>query len=191
MDLLYHLKTATTVAHESLERELDLLRPSLTLAEYVELLECFYGFWSPWEALAGRILSPDFFDPRRKVALLEQDLRRFGRNPQAVLRALPKPELPVLRTRDAALGSMYVIEGSTLGGQLLSRHFEKAFGFSNGEGDSFFRSYGPETGRMWRQFGETLKSVSSPEGEQQAVSAANDTFIRLREWFAATKDVHV
>ena len=48
----------------------------------------------------------------------------------------------------------YVLEGSTLGSQLLAAHFERLLAVRPHEGGTFFSGYGAATGSMWRAFRE-------------------------------------
>ena len=82
----------------------------------------------------------------------------------------------------ALLGSLYVLEGATLGGQILSRHFVTQFNLSCRQGCSFFAGYGSETGRRWRAFCELLNSYSSPDGDAVIVQSAIQTFRCFENW---------
>ena len=85
---------------------------------------------------------------------------------------------------------MYVFEGATLGGVMVARHVEDTFGFRDGVGYSFHRSYGPRVGEMWRAFGKVLLDVAAGTGERdphaaadEIVAGASDTFDALCRWF--------
>ncbi len=76
---------------------------------------------------------------------------------------------------------MYVVEGSTLGGQVLSRHFADRLGVSPDRGGGFFHGYGEATGRMWMAFAGL--AASRPESETgPAIDAAIATFEALGDW---------
>src|SRR5690242_15723454 len=114
--LLDRIKRATQAYHEDLERNLDLTREDLGAEEYARTLERFYGFYAPWESLAAPVLDrnlPGFFAPRRKSAWIVQDLQFLGR--AEALHSVPWTNgLPRFRALTETLGSMYVLEGSTL-----------------------------------------------------------------------------
>jgi len=89
------------------------------------------------------------------------------------------------------LGYLYVMEGSTLGGQLISRHFRQTLGIELATGGAYFHGYGEQTGARWKetvQFLDAAPVVASNDPQVQAafvdaaVGGANDTFIHLREW---------
>lgn len=159
-----------------LERALDLLRPDLDLARYVRLLERFYGFYEPWERSAG---DSDWLEDRRKTPLLRSDLLYFEREPSALALC---PELPGGGTAAEMAGVMYVLEGSTLGGQLLAKHFARTLSVRPGEGGSFFAGYGARTGAMWQAFRERAER----EGDaHRSIAPALQTFDILHRWLAA------
>jgi heme oxygenase len=189
MDVLQYLRETTRSQHDAIEGQVDLLRPDLTLNEYRHLLERFYGFYVPLEGALARAADWDQLGfslvDRRKAERLAQDLRHFGHT-AAELQALPRcSELPQLEALGAALGCLYVLEGATLGGQLISRHVMPRFGLTAAAGCAFFTSYGGEVGRKWRALGQFLRAQLQSEAEaQQAAEAACDTFAKLGSWIA-------
>lgn len=188
--LLQRLKIETRPHHDRIESVVGL---AWTAEEYRKQLEYFYGFLQPWEQRIHAVqrLLPDFparlLEPRRKVPLLEHDLLFWGGAIEAI-KSLPKcTNLPSLRSLPELLGSLYVFEGATLGGQVISRHLEQTLGLSNGEGYRFFRGYGPETARMWKHFGACLEASSSPAEEEAIIQSACETFEKLHDWFCIRK----
>jgi heme oxygenase len=73
-----------------------------------------------------------------------------------------------------ALGLLYVLEGATLGGQLLRRRLGPALGLTEERGLAFFTAYGAEVGPMWRAFADALArfDAATPAGERPAAHAA-------------------
>ena len=182
--LLQRLREETHERHRAVERDLDLMRPDLTRADWVRLVGQFYGFYVPWEAAVGRAAAADgevaqLAAARRKSAWLEGDLTELGVDPAT----LPRCEaLPVLPSPAHALGSMYVFEGATLGGQHISRHVESRLGLTGGRGYSFFRGYGTETGRMWQAFRERVTALAPALDNDIIVASACETFDRFHNW---------
>jgi len=119
--ILSRLRTETGQDHVRLEADLDLLRADMRLDSYRDLLARFYGFYVPWEREVTRNLPEnltDFFHERRKVPKLLADLEFLGRER---VDGLPLcRSLPSLDSVPRILGSLYVVEGATLGGQLIS-----------------------------------------------------------------------
>ncbi|MCC2669857.1 MAG: hypothetical protein K0Q72_2328 [Armatimonadetes bacterium] len=192
MDLLLQLREATRPQHDALERRLNVLRPDLGRGEYQVLLGGFLGYYSPLEANLGgavpwRALGFDF-DERRKAGLLERDLLALGLGEPEV-RALPRcTELPALGGLPAVLGCLYVLEGATLGGQLVARHAAPLLGLDRSYGCAFFLAYGEEVGRRWRAFGEfARRHVEGADEARSAVRAAQETFATLERWLAEAR----
>lgn len=181
---MQQLKQETLGQHENLERRLQLLRPDMNLQEYRHLLERFHGFYAPWERRGAILLNqalPGFLSERRKTPLLERDLRFLGSEPSVLEEC---SDLPATDSLLALLGSLYVLEGATLGGQILNRHFTQQFNLSPHQGCAFFASYGSDTGRYWRSFCELLTFYSSPDNDVMIVQSAIHTFGHFENWLA-------
>ncbi len=180
--LLDRLRRETASLHQALEDGLALLRPEMRLEEYRSLLEGFYGFYAPWEASVENEIDgviPHFRQERRKTPLLEHDLRFLASDLSAIPRCSALPDTDSLA---GVLGSLYVLEGATLGGQILSRHFHKQFNLTPGRGCSFFSSYGDAVGQRWKDFCDHLARYSGPETDSSILRSAVDTFRLLGDW---------
>lgn len=182
-NLLLRLKTETAVAHARIEQAFDLEARTSSLSAYRHLLARLYGFHAGWEPCAEAALSdPQFFHPRRKAKFLERDLRQLGMTPGAI-RRLPSCDPTIsMRTAAESLGSMYVLEGSTLGGAIIARHVERRLGLGCNNGCSYFRCYGGNVGRMWTAFKAALLTRCPPEQQDDTIAAALQTFEMLRSW---------
>ncbi|RKP54820.1 biliverdin-producing heme oxygenase [Pararobbsia silviterrae] len=204
------LKSRTADAHRRLEAALDLMRDDLTLEDYGALISAFHGFIAAWEHRArARIPAPlvAAFDARCKTAALRDDLQALGRpvtdaDPLTLARtypgapvagesaggeAAPAPFADNRSTRDSTaawLGSWYVIEGATLGGQFLAPHFSARFGLTPDHGVRYFSGYGPRTGSMWNAFRALLVEFVDPAAYAHAAEGALQTFVRLHAWMA-------
>jgi heme oxygenase len=75
------------------------------------------------------------------------------------------------------------MEGSTLGGQILTRHFAGQLGVRPDAGCRYFAAYGENTGAMWRAFGD-LVAKRPPSENDDMLSAAIATFERLGDWLS-------
>lgn len=181
--LLDRLRQATHSRHVALERDLALLSPVLSPDRLRVLLERFFGFFAVWEDAVARAFDDErFFAPRRKLHLLAADLRRFGLS-EAEVRALPvcKSAASLARDLDSGLGSLYVLEGATLGGRLIDRHL-KALGWTPGPSLAFFNPYGSVTGAMWMAFCVRAENRASPGRNPGIVDAAVETFDLVQQW---------
>ncbi|HEX8825771.1 MAG TPA: biliverdin-producing heme oxygenase [Archangium sp.] len=190
--LLQTLKSETRPHHERAERVVRLMDPGLTPAGYRRHLEALYGLHHPLEAALADRLEGRFPElrlaERWKLPLLEVDLRGFGHD-EASLARLPRlsspPSLPDV---PEALGALYVLEGATLGGQLLLRHLTRHFeGVPVGD-FAFFRAYGAAVGPMWKAFGEAVtRACPDPALTPRVVRGAQDTFEAFEAWL---REVH-
>ena len=188
--LLHRLKAETRPHHERAERTVRLLEPTLTVEHYRHHLEALYGFYAPLEALLAQRLSgliPELrADERWKLPLLIQDLRSLGHDGASLARLPQASQLPPLQGLPEVLGCFYVLEGATLGGQLILRHLRRHFEGVPAGDFAFFRAYGEEVGPMWRAFGEAVTRAStaaaSEDFDSRAVQSAKDTFDAFGRW---------
>jgi len=183
MTLLERLKVETRPAHDRIEAAMEIDRRIASRDEYRSLLIRFYGFHSAWEKAAGA-MAPDraFFESRCKTKLLIRDLVALGLDEAEIIRLPQCDPLMPLPSSAAVLGSMYVVEGSTLGGAVIAREVERKLGFDAETGCAYFRSYGRDIAVMWRQFGAMLQEASSPEADDVIVATAQKTFGVMHGW---------
>ena len=114
------------------------------------------------------------FDQRYRAHLLLEDLARLG-----YLAEPPQcPALPPLHARAQLLGALYVLEGSTLGGQVIARQLAAA-GIA---GRTFFAGRAERTGPLWKQFGQLLEAAAASEDADAIVASAILTFQTLAAW---------
>jgi len=174
------LKEATREQHEQMETTVDIMNRMFSLADYNRLLEKFYRFYS---AIEPRIAAVDLgnlgfdFDKRRKTALLENDLKNIkGKTDMADWTDLPSVDSPA-----QAFGCLYVLEGATLGGQVITRHLKQHLGLTPENGGSFFNSYGAEVGAMWKAFAVSVTQFAEEyNSDDTIIDAAKGTFDSFR-----------
>ena len=184
--LLDRLRSATGDAHAALERALDLLQPPLRRERFASVLEGFLVFHRAWEPRVAALLDDDaLLVPRRRVALIERDLEALGSQaPASGRRAF---DLGYLQSASAAWGSLYVLEGSTLGGQVISKALRGAPWAPEG-GLAYFNPFGRRTAAMWAMF-RTALEASSPELDAEvAARGACATFQTLQTGLAPRTD---
>ena len=165
------LRRDTADAHQALESGLDLLN-GLTRPRLVRVLRRFASFHAGWEpAVAALLEEPALFEPRRRLPALRADLARLGAEPEQDV--WPTPAW--LHGRGAAWGSLYVVEGSTLGGQVIARALRDA----GLDGVTYFDGRGRQAGPLWRELRARLDALGEPEA---VTAAAVATFDALRVW---------
>lgn len=177
------LKRETATIHARMEREIGLADARLSLPRYIFLLARLYGFHAAWEPTVARALGDDaFWAPRQRLPLLAADLAAFGFSP-ADIAALPAcPRLPPLDTPARAMGSLYVLEGSRLGGAAVARNLERALRVADRRGYAYFAADGDAVADRWRTFLGRLEASAAPDNAAEIVAAAVATFDRLHWW---------
>ena len=141
-------------------------------------LQSLHSVVAWWETIALRE-APDWIQAllgaRKRLAMLERDLdwlKAYGEVPNSTSLSFDS---------DAEfLGAMYVMEGSTLGGQLIARHVEISLKLDSGNGYSFFQGHGSRTGPLWKEFCETLRARISDRESDSVVEAARRMFRMFR-----------
>jgi len=162
------VRQATAASHARLETRLDVLGRLADPDARRALMARFYGLYHGIEDALGAALSPVAaldYDARRKAPALRRDLAVLGVEPAAGELAVP----PRLDSVAHALGYQYVLEGSTLGGQVIRRDAHaRGLGL---EGLGFFDVYGPETGNRWRSFRLLLEQWCADAADEAARGA--------------------
>ncbi len=184
-NLLERLRAETRAQHEQMEALFQL--PS-TRDDHRRWTALFLGFLEPLEhEIAGALGDPGhpLVAGRAKAGWLVEDLSSLGLG-ESEIAALPRcADLPALDSAAQVLGALYVFEGATLGGQVISRHLESTLGLTGGAGYRYFLSYGPDVGRRWQEFRALLLAHSGPGVDEAIIASANETFARLHAWCEA------
>lgn len=191
--ILARLRLETRREHSAVERAVDLMGSTLTRAAYTQRLVQFYGFYAPLEAaLQTHCAQGDdrlhdasaypsmLFLRMNKTRLLWQDLRHL----QIDTDSLPLcRDLPSVQSWAQALGCLYVLEGATLGGRLITQHIQATLGIMPATGGSFFDGYAGDTARMWHAMRQILvRYAVDVQAENAMVASAISTFTRLQHW---------
>ncbi len=167
--LLRRLRDDTADLHRHTEARVPIVHGHLTLTAYGRWLGQLLSLYQPLEdALATLPIPAAFALPdRRKAPHLHADLRQLGflERPAPLIMPSPFP-LP------AAFGTLYVLEGATLGGQIISRHLHRHLHVGPENGGRFYHGYGADTGAMWRAFGAALEAAVAPPQHDEVVAGA-------------------
>ncbi|MEX5718889.1 biliverdin-producing heme oxygenase [Geodermatophilus maliterrae] len=185
-DVLRDLRTATAEEHDRVESTLDLMDPQLDRDRLVGVLGRLHAFWlvaeaglDAWARRRPEDAAALDWDRRRRAALYAADLRALGADPEPA----GQPLLPDVHDTDEAIGRLYVLEGSTLGGTFIDRHLATLPGLAGGPRLRCFSPYGADTGAMWHAFRRvTREHVAGPGDAGRVVAAARTTFAVLADW---------
>lgn len=183
--VLLRIRAETASAHRQLEDELALMDSSLDEARYGRIVRAFHAFLEPWEAARPQALGESaraFFADRLHTRRAHADLVTLALAPSSERCAA----LPRMETAAAAWGSSYVIEGSTLGGKIITRTISDTLGLSASDGCAYFAGYGLENGRRWAEFTSAMTQAVPDADADDAVTAAIATYESLRQWLRAS-----
>lgn len=178
------IKKETRQAHIETEQLLvPRLKSIKTKEDYAEVLCIFYGYFKPLqekiEVYVNEKALPDIAE-RRKAAVLERDIFYLE------VKRMPDicSDLPTIHHLLQAFGALYVIEGSTLGGEIITKMLRKNTSVILPENTlHFFRGYEEHNVMMWQRFKASLqKHISNEDQLYQLVHAANETFIKFKNW---------
>lgn len=186
--ILKDLKESTAEMHEQLESLVSVLDESGTLEGYKALIARFFLLYRAIEeAMPAEELRAMGYDlsVRAKLPSLETDIAALGiANPEH-LAGIAEPVSIDIRSLDRAFGAAYVLEGATLGGQVISRHLKAELGIGPENGGAFFNSYGNAVGPMWKEFGAAITAFAEAGADNAAIiEGAKDTFELFIRCFA-------
>lgn len=198
---LASLRDATSVRHRILERVLPLGTTSLDIALYSRALTGFEIFLRAWEPLIRSALPirlHEWLMTRSRYELVRGDIEilRGQRTritvplKEACVAAVRGIELGGADSKYAAFGSMYVLEGSALGGQVIARAARDSLDIHAHNGGAYFKGAGAATATHWRSFRSLLDAEvgSDPVPCAAAAKGAEQTFDALIRIFTMLRD---
>lgn len=178
------LHDATHQLHVQLNHQpllAGLTQPGYSLARYRKVLRAYCYLYQELEQRIDRFLArqPGVFEyeDRRKLLWLQQDLAFLSEQPVSAAQTPVAVALPDIQRIGQLIGVLYVIEGSTLGGQLISRHLAQHHDLGPGQGADFFNGYADRSASMWQAFITFADSILDDPAECQAAQeSARQTF---------------
>jgi heme oxygenase len=188
-EFLAELRSQTRDWHRTIEtnpHHRSLVDGTMTRDGYRLMLERVYGFVNAFEAqAASRKEWAGFsfdFEPRRKNPAITEDLLVLGDTIQDVER-LPLAPMDLERASfERVLGYLYVVEGSTLGGQILARIAFDRWGARLGAGATYFNFYGASVRERWAECQSLLTLAAASGDGAEIVDGARSAFAALDGW---------
>jgi heme oxygenase len=116
------------------------------------------------------------FIPSDRSRWLADDLSWFGMKETAIPLNLAESFRLRFNSAEAVVGALYVLEGSTLGGQVIARQLAESIGVYPGKGASFFYGHGDDTQAHWKEFLCFAAEVCSTGSIELACEAAVGMF---------------
>jgi heme oxygenase len=179
------LREATAGHHARIESLVGLGGP-FGRPHYGVVLQGFGAFLHGWEPAVARVLPRrllPWFSRGRRAFLVDRDLAVLG---------LPVPgaglaAVPALDDAAEALGSLYVMEGSALGGQLIAASLRHRLRIDADNGGAYFNGCGSGTAARWREYRQIVQVELDPDARGRARAA--DAAVRTFEALIATFEV--
>ena len=180
------LKTNTAQYHDEIEAKLEsnrLFDGTFTQENYYKMLLVNHQFIKAYEGEIFKLLNEnDKVLLNRinlnKLELIEKDLIELHLTPNELSPINP------LENRAEALGALYVIEGSMLGGMVIAKQLKK---YSELEMANFnyFGHYGNDIGPIWKEFVAYLNNeIVDDEAKQSTLNGA----VKAYQYLIASAD---
>ncbi|GGI17580.1 biliverdin-producing heme oxygenase [Oxalicibacterium faecigallinarum] len=185
LPLSLQLKQQTAHKHEQMHRLMERAEPFSSRAQYARFVAAQYVFQRDVEALFAlreiQTAIPDL-ETRGRVSAARNDLRDLD---------FVIPEMPLAEhiTMPAALGWLYVSEGSTLGAAFLLKEVKKKLALSESFGARNLAAYPEGRAIVWQRFTRYLDEARLDEQGKAAevIAGAHAAFNRfdnlLRHFF--------
>ncbi|MBN8788578.1 MAG: biliverdin-producing heme oxygenase [Terrimonas sp.] len=175
------LKEKTKQAHLSLEKKMvGYIKKVASGKDYEKLLRLFYGYYAPLEPLLNKYINNNIvpaYNQRRKSDTILKDINTIS---SGAINFRKCGNLPQVNDVIEALGVLYVMEGSTMGGTIIAKMLNKQAAIPP-ESLTFFNGYGEDNLPMWQSFIAAVNERAA-NNEEKIVKSANDTFSKMEEW---------
>jgi heme oxygenase (biliverdin-IX-beta and delta-forming) len=188
LDKLRRKTSAAHIALEALPVSVSIVNPKVTREEYRLYLELMYPLVNDLELNVFPVINNEIDDleERRKEHLIANDLEFLGSSNKNLV-DMPFTHVAKEYSTAFAMGIMYVMEGSALGGRVILKNIMPALNLSEEEGCQYFAGYKNRTGPYWKKFLDILTSYEAQHNaEAEMIAGANFAFITIHN-FLATK----
>lgn len=172
-----YIKENTRQFHDAVESKFEsqkIFDKSYTLNNYRQILWFNYLFHlnfedKVFEKIDDHTAREIQLEERRKLYLLELDLKSLDMES-----AEPNHEFSVASEAEA-FGILYVMEGSSLGGNVIKKHLLQNPEFS-GLDFHYFGCYGEKTGELWNNFKEILNNKFTESQFPEVLAGATKAY---------------
>ena len=179
---LEKLRAATTPSHTNLEAlpvSVSIMNPKVSDAEYALYLTLMHDVVKDVEENifpTAKAILPEL-DVHPKVQFIEADLKTLGAVKTTSVTPLSSKVDVATLSPAFALGVMYVIEGSSLGGRVILKNINGALGHDADSGATYFAGYGGQTGSHWKNFlGSFMQYEAQTNSQDEIIKGANFAF---------------
>jgi len=181
------LRDQTSDKHNELESLMfvnEIMNGSLSTSDYKKLLTVNYIIHHKLEKKLTDMLDADIFEKlqmhtRFKLTALQNDLDYWAIDPLSLAELDFELFVPE-RNNAEVLGALYVLEGATLGGNVIKKQILKNPEFiRHKDGLNYYGVYGDELGSKWKTFVEVLNESVTEADYELCINSANRTFSNL------------
>lgn len=175
-----YLKQHTAEYHDAAEKLFNskkIFNKTFTLEDYKKIIGTNYLMLLHSEdqifsSLSEQLAEKLNLENRKKLPLIEKDLASLALDNRTAVHNLE------FTSENEALGALYVIEGSTLGGNVIAKQLSKTEGFDEVT-FNFFGCYQENTGPMWKNFKEVLDTEVKEQNYDEVLSGAKKLYTFL------------
>jgi heme oxygenase len=184
MSILAILKNDTKAAHVRVEKVMvKELKAINSLEDYARLLERLFFFYNPLESKVHQYIDqailPDI-EKRKHTKWILKDLEALD----YTVNTSRENKTQQITSTSYAIGVLYVLEGSTMGGQIISKMLKKQL--HGNISTHYFDSYTDKTMEMWLSFKNSIAQYETHLDKEEVFKGANETFSALKEWLELT-----
>lgn len=186
--LRQRLRQETDDIHQLLHRDSSMnkmMSESGSIEDYLPVLEKFFQFYSRTET-CFECIPPEyrFIDEAKPLDWLLKDFLIMGKPIPALIPTYEEvtDKYVISQTMESYLGYLYVKQGSTLGGQAISKQLKK-LNLIPGESQFFFHGLGNNTGNSWKEFLTFLEKLEPYMDADSVVASARTHFLILYHFF--------
>ncbi len=156
--LRHRLRDETAGIHQSLHHNIglqQLTNAHCSQADYINVLKLFFHFYSEQDDRFDSIPPAQrFMHEATPLRWLEKDFLALNQTiPQRSFSSrtnfIDDRPSPCIETY---IGYLYVKQGSTLGGQTISKQLKKTLALEPGVTQFFFTGFGDQTAHYWKEF---------------------------------------
>lgn len=171
------LKEQTKTLHDLVEEKLmsqKIMDKNFSIQEYHQLIRHNYSFIQHFENTVFSKISKKNADnlhleERRKLPFLKKDLAVFGE-----VQPISESDFEI-KNEAEALGILYVMEGATLGGNVILKSLSKNPQFE-GVAIHYFGCYGDQTGIRWKKFKEVIEAEAQNYPAEDFLTGAKKAY---------------
>lgn len=186
-DIMQRLRERTAAIHaatEGLPLMRNLLADDASISEYCRYLRTVHGVYLTIEPPLYAAVSPPLLSRlgiRPKLPALQRDLERLGSKIALPASGSPRRLQSAIAGEPGALGGLYVLEGATLGGQVIARRLRQHWADRPGLSFDFLEHRAAGPGNDWTRFRRTLTAWAGTNADSGRDAAVIDGALTVFE----------